>query len=88
MRSMLQEIKASFPAATVILDLPPLLSGDDVLSLIPNVDAFLLVAAVGHSTISHVRECNKYLHSAEVLKVVLNKSSDQLSYYGAGVGHG
>ncbi len=87
LRSMLQELKTTFPNATVIVDLPPVLSGDDVLSLMPLMDAFLLVAAVGRSTVSDVRESNKYLHSTELLRIVLNKSADQKMYYGAGAGH-
>ena len=82
MRSMLQDIKDRFPGSIVILDLPPVLSGDDVLSVSPYVDCFLLVAAVGRTTVSDVRECNKHLHSAEILRVVLNKSSEQQLYYG------
>jgi protein-tyrosine kinase len=81
-RTMLEEIKANFPAATVILDLPPVMSGDDVLSIMPYMDCFLLVAAVGSSTVSDIRECNKYLHSAEILRIVLNKAAEQRTYSG------
>jgi protein-tyrosine kinase len=82
LRTMLEEIKANFPGATVILDLPPVMSGDDVLSIMPYMDCFLLVAAVGSSTISDIRECNKYLHSTEILQIVLNKAAEQRTYYG------
>jgi hypothetical protein len=88
MRNMLQEIKVAFPEAIIILDLPPILSGDDVLSVAPYVDCFLVVAAVGTTTISDIRECNKHLHSAEVLRIVLNKSSEQQLYYGYRTEHG
>ena len=82
MRTTLQEIKAAFPSSIVLLDLPPVFSGDDVLSILPFVDCFLLVAAVGSTTVSDVRECNRYLNSAEVIRIVLNKSSEQRTYYG------
>jgi protein-tyrosine kinase len=81
-RTMLEEIKTNFPAALVILDLPPVMSGDDVLSIMPYVDGFLLVAAVGSSTVSDIREGNRYLHSAEIIRIVLNKAAEQRTYYG------
>jgi Mrp family chromosome partitioning ATPase len=87
MRSMLQDLRKTFPNAIVILDLPPVLSGDDVLSIMPNVDCFLMVAAVGRTTVSDVRECRKHLQSSEVLRIVLNKSSEQQSYYGLRAEH-
>jgi Mrp family chromosome partitioning ATPase len=87
MRSMLQDLRTALPNAIVILDLPPVLSGDDVLSVIPHVDCFLMVAAVGRTTVSDVRECSKHLHGAELLRIVLNKSSEQQSYYGLRAEH-
>jgi len=81
MSAMLQEIKREFPSHIVIFDLPPMLSGDDVLALLPQIDCVLLVAAVGTSTLSEVKECNKHLRSAEVVRVVLNKAADTTAQY-------
>jgi protein-tyrosine kinase len=81
-RTMLEEIKTSFPESTIVLDLPPVISGDDVMTIMPYVDCFLLVAAVGVSSVSDIRECNKHLHSAEILRIVLNKATEQRTYYG------
>jgi protein-tyrosine kinase len=80
LRTLLQDIKEEFPSATVVLDLPPVMSGDDVLTMLPYVDCFLLVAAVGSSSVSDVRECNRFLHSAEVVRIVLNKASEHRAY--------
>lgn len=83
MVNMLHQIKHDFPSHTVILDLPPLLASDDVISLLPQVDCVLLVAAVGTSTISEIKECNKHLQSSALLRIVLNKTSEHASaYYG------
>jgi hypothetical protein len=41
MRVLLQEIKEKFPSAILALDLPPIISGDDVLTMLPYVDCFL-----------------------------------------------
>ena len=45
MGNMLRDLRASFQI--VILDLPPILSSDDVIALLPQVDCVLLVASVG-----------------------------------------
>ena len=47
---MLQDIRRNFKSQTVIFDMPPLLSGDDVLATLPRIDCVLLVTAVGVST--------------------------------------
>src|SRR6185369_7244809 len=54
---MLQEIKRNFrPPQTIILDMPPLLQGDEVLATLPKIDAVLLVTAVGVSTLHEIKE--------------------------------
>ena len=73
MSTMIQQIKMDYQSRIVILDLPPILSGDDVIALLPQVDGVLLVAAVGTSTLAQIEECNKHLQSAGVVRLVLNK---------------
>ncbi len=73
MSAMVQQIKMDYQSRIVILDLPPMLSGDDVIAILPQVDCVLLVAAVGTSTIAQIEECNKHLQSADVVRLVLNK---------------
>ncbi len=73
MGTLLQEIRRDYRSPTVILDLPPMLSSDDVLAILPQLDCILLVAAVGTSTVSQIEECNNHLQSAEVIRFVLNK---------------
>lgn len=61
----------------VIFDLPPLLAGHDVISILPQVDCVLLTAAVGTTKRSQIEECNKHLQSIDVVRVVLNKVEEQ-----------
>ena len=82
MSSLLQTIKRDFKSYTVILDMPPMLTGDDVIALLPQLDCVLLVAAVGTSTLSELKQCSKHLQSAEVVRVVLNKTPDTTVGYG------
>jgi protein-tyrosine kinase len=83
MKMMLQEIAGGERSRIVILDLPPLLTGHDVISILPQVDCVLLVAAVGTSRISEIEECNKYLQGAHVVRFVLNKAPESGTAYAA-----
>lgn len=83
--TMLQELRRDYRSHTIILDLPPMLSGDDTIAVLPQLDCILLVAAVGRSKVSEVEECNQHLRSTEVVRLVLNKvpnlNADYHSYY-------
>jgi protein-tyrosine kinase len=84
MRMLLQDIAGNGQSRIAILDLPPLLTGHDVISILPQMDCVLLVAAVGTSTVSEIEECNKHLRATDVVRFVLNKvpeSSTRYSYY-------
>ena len=81
MRNLLQDIKKSREPHIVIVDLPPLLSSDDAISLLPHIDCVLLVAAVGLSKASEVEECTKHLHSSHLVRLVVNKATEPNSHY-------
>jgi protein-tyrosine kinase len=84
MRALLDDVKGHGQSRIVILDLPPLLTGHDVISVLPQVDCALLVAAIGTSTVSEIKECNKHLQTTEVVRFVLNKvpeSATRYNYY-------
>ena len=79
--TLLQRIKRDFRDWIVILDLPPVLTGDDVITILPQIDCILFVAAMGTSTISDVKESSRHLESAPIVRVVLNKSSELPATY-------
>ena len=81
MTALLQQIKRDFRAWTVILDLPPILTSDDVISILPQVDSVLFVAAAGASTLAEIKECNRHLQSSSIVRAVLNKSADATTKY-------
>jgi len=81
LRTTLQEIKEKFASRIVIIDMPPTLSSDDVISILPQIDCVLLVAAVGISTLHELKECNKLLQSSEIIRFVLNKASEPTTKY-------
>lgn len=74
MSNLLQDLRDNYQI--IVLDLPPILSSDDVISVLPQIDCILLVAAVGHSKTSDVEESMKYLHTSALLRVVVNKAAD------------
>jgi Mrp family chromosome partitioning ATPase len=76
MATLLQEIKSEDRSRIIIFDMPPMLSGDTLISILPQIDCVLFVAAVGTTTASEIKECNKHLQTSAVIRVVLNKASE------------
>jgi hypothetical protein len=81
MRALLQGLKKDYQI--IILDLPPMLSSDDVLCILPYIDCALLVAAVGQSKRADIEESIRHLESTPLVRLVLNKSTEDASslYY-------
>jgi Mrp family chromosome partitioning ATPase len=83
MSTLLQTIKREFRSRIVIFDLPPLLIGDDVISILPQMDAVLLVAGVGTTSVADVKECQKHLQNTPVVRVLVNKVTEAADSYNA-----
>ena len=81
MRNILQDIRRSYQSNIIIVDLPPILASDDVISILPQVDCVLLVAAVGQSKVSEVEECSRHLKSSHLVRLVVNKATETNSNY-------
>ena len=73
MAAMMQDLKREYHSQTIILDLPPVLTSDDVIAILPQIDCVLFVAAVGTSTVAQIEECRHHLRSSEVVRIVLTK---------------
>ena len=81
MHSLMQDIRSDYNSHVIILDLPPILSSDDVIAILPQIDCVLLVAAVGLSKASEIEECNRHLQSSDIIRIVLNKATDAVPNY-------
>jgi len=72
----------------VIVDLPPVMVADDVLSLAPKLDALLLVIRDGQTNSKDLKESTALLADFNLLGTVLNDSEEQsggtYGYYYAG----
>jgi Mrp family chromosome partitioning ATPase len=61
----------------VLFDMPPMLTSDDVLAFLPNVDGVLLVVGGGETKAREIEECERLMaEHTNFLGVVLNKAED------------
>jgi MinD superfamily P-loop ATPase len=81
MGTLLQTIKRDFRSRIVVFDLPPILIGDDVIAILPRMDAVLLVAGVGTTSVSDIKASQKHLERSNVIRVVVNKVTDSADAY-------
>jgi protein-tyrosine kinase len=81
MRDLIQDLKRTYQNHIIIVDLPPILSSDDVIAVLPQIESVLLVAAVGQTKASEVEECNRHLQSSHLVRVVVNKATDGVHNY-------
>ncbi len=81
MAAMMQDLKRAYHSHIIIMDLPPLLTTDDTIAFLPQVDCVLLVTAVGSSTVAQIEECSRHLQSADVVRIVVNKVPETSTHY-------
>lgn len=78
-------LKAALRPRIMLYDTPPMLSCDDMMALLPNVDCVLLVAGAEVSTVDEIDRCERDLaEQTNVLGVILNKcryAAEDYSYY-------
>lgn len=78
-------IEAVYRPDVMLFDLPPVLTGDDTLAFVDQVDCVLMVAAAEESTVGEIDRAGEMLSEhSQVLGVVLNK----LRFGTAGTGYG
>ena len=75
-KRMLQDLKERDPGRLVLVDLPPALLSDDVLTIAPQLDAVVLVVTEGRTRREDVSRVLELLGSTRVIGTVLNRSSE------------
>jgi protein-tyrosine kinase len=78
---LMRELRAHYAGSLIILDMPPVLSVDDVVAFSAHWDAALLVVEEGQTTDTDVRDALDLLKTKPVLGTVLTKSQDSPSDY-------
>lgn len=74
MRNMIKELSGRYTDRIVVFDLPPLLSADDAMTVLPHVDCMLLVIGDGEVSQSEIEESLGDLPALNIVGVVLNKA--------------
>jgi len=64
--------------SVIVLDLPPALGSDDVISVLPHVDAVLLVADATRTTAADIRACERLFEGRTTLMgVIMNRAQER-----------
>ncbi len=71
--ALMEELREHYPDRVVVVDLPPVLSVDDVLAVLPRIDCVLMVVGNGTSTRKEIEESMNRLSKFPLVGVVLNK---------------
>ncbi|MDD2046723.1 CpsD/CapB family tyrosine-protein kinase [Pseudomonas putida] len=80
--NLIGELRERYDSRICIFDLPPLLSSDDAITLLPKFDCVLLVVANGSNNKKEIEDCMYHLATANLIGTVLNKAGPQpRSYY-------
>ncbi len=72
MAALARELKTRYPDRIVIYDMPPVLTQDDPIAFMPNVDAALLVVRDGQTRTDDIKRSLESLSAANVIGTVLN----------------
>ena len=92
MAQLVEELKSRYRSRIVLFDLPPLLTGADVLAFAPHVDAALLVVEERKTPAEDVIRAAELLSETHLIGTVLNKSAEANvaadKPYGDGYGYG
>ncbi len=76
MRQLIEQLRRR-EKCIVVVDLPPVRLGDDVVALAPYLDGILLIVREGETTVDALRDSAELLKDFTILGTVLNQSSDK-----------
>ena len=81
-KDLLDFVNAKLSPDVILFDLPPMGASDDVLALLPRIDAALLVAAAGQTTVTEIDNCEQQISQhGRFVGVVLNKAEIETKDY-------
>lgn len=81
MMRLIEQIRNRYTSRFIIFDLPPVLVGDDVVAIGPNLDALLLVLEDGKTETNDILTAGELLENVNILGTVLNKYNDSGERY-------
>ncbi len=77
MSDLIDGLRGRDASRMVVVDLPPVLVGDDVVATAPLLDALMMVVSEGHTLIDEVSQASELLRNFKILGTVLNRSAAQ-----------
>jgi protein-tyrosine kinase len=77
MIDLLHRVSAGTEPAIVVVDLPPVVVGDDVITVATHLDAVLLVIEEGGTDVNELKKAAELLADFNLLGSVLNKSTEK-----------
>jgi protein-tyrosine kinase len=79
--NLVTDLRERYDSRIVIFDLPPLLSSDDAITVLPKFDCVLLVVANGMNSKKEIEDSLHHLVSANLIGTVLNKAEPESRSY-------
>ncbi len=79
--NLISDLRNRYESRICIFDLPPLLSSDDAITVIPKFDCVLLVVANGMNNKKEIEDCLHHLARVNLVGTVLNKADEQPRTY-------
>jgi non-specific protein-tyrosine kinase len=73
MQELVPSMKGRYADRYIIFDMPPILTGADVLTMTPLVDKVIVVVQAGKTSMDDVKKALQYLPSEKILGLVLNR---------------
>lgn len=87
MRRLIESLRGR-ERCILVVDLPPVRLGDDVVALAPYLDTLLLVVREGGTSIDELKESAELLKDVTLLGTVLNQSSERKHHFEGYYHHG
>lgn len=78
---LIGDLRERYDSRIIIFDLPPLLSSDDAITVLPKFDCVLLVVANGMNSKKEIEDSLYHLANANLIGTVLNKAELQTRTY-------
>ncbi len=81
MLNLANELKTRYPDRLVIYDLPPILTGDDALVFLPQLDGCLMVVEERKTRAQELQRALDLLNETKLIGTILNKSQSENNYH-------
>ncbi|MEG0248548.1 MAG: CpsD/CapB family tyrosine-protein kinase [Pseudomonas sp.] len=79
--NLIGDLRNRYESRICIFDLPPLLSSDDAITVMPKFDCVLLVVANGMNSKQEIEDCLHHLATVNLIGTVLNKADEKPRTY-------